>query len=98
MGMAEGRVVQWTPFKGLGVILGDDGQEAFVHHTHLTTPGPKNLVVGQRVRYEIVSDPRGAQATNVMSLPVYEVELSPEEWRHLEPRLAAERIVPTSRS
>ena len=95
--MAEGRVVHWSPLKGVGVILGDDGEEAFVRHTQLTTPGFKNLVTGQRVRYEITSDPRGAQAINVAALPQYEVELSPEEWRHVEPRLAAGKIVASSR-
>jgi CspA family cold shock protein len=97
MGVAEGRILQWTPLKGLGVVLGDDGEEAFVHHTQLTTTGPKNLVTGQRVRYDIHADPRGAQAINVAALPLYEVEISPEEWRHLEPCLAAEKIVATSR-
>jgi CspA family cold shock protein len=97
MGVAEGRILQWTPLKGLGVVLGDDGEEAFVHHTQLTTPGFKNLVTGQRVRYDVKADPRGAQAVNVEALPLYEFELSPEEWRHLEPRLAAEKIVITSR-
>jgi len=95
--MAEGRVVLWTPQKGLGVIQGDDDQEVMVHHAQITTPGFKNLVYGQRVRYEVKSEPRGAQAINVVPLPTYEVELSPEEWRHLEPRCAAHKIVPTSR-
>jgi CspA family cold shock protein len=98
MGMAEGRVVQWSPQKGLGVIFGDDDQEVLVHHAQITTSGFKNLVTGQRVRYEVQSDPRGAQAINVVPLPVIEVELSPEEWRHLEPRGAAQKVVLTPRS
>jgi len=95
--MAEGRVVLWTPPKGLGVILGDDGQEVMVHHAQITTAGFKNLVAGQRVRYEVEVEPRGAQAVHVVPLPVVEVELSPEEWRHLEPRCDAEKMVPASR-
>ena len=96
--MMEGRVVLWTPQKGLGAILGDDDQEVLVHHTQIATPGFKNLVTGQRVRYEVRPDPRGDQAVNVVPLPVVEVELSPEEWRHLEPRCAAENLAPTSRA
>lgn len=95
--MVEGRVLHWTPHKGLGVILGDDDQEVFVHYDQITTPGFKNLVAGQRVRYEVKSEPRGAQATNVAALPVYEVDLSPEEWRHLAPRCSANNIACTSR-
>jgi CspA family cold shock protein len=97
MGVAEGRILQWTPLKGVGIILGDDGEEVFVHYTQLAIPGFKNLVAGQRVRYDIKSDLRGAQAINVAPLPLCEVELSPEEWKHLEPRLAADGIVASSR-
>jgi CspA family cold shock protein len=82
--MAQGRVVEWTPYKGFGIIQGDDGTPVFVHHTQITSPGFKNLVDGQRVRYEVKAEPRGSQAVQVVPLPVYEVGLSPEEWKLIE--------------
>lgn len=82
--MAEGRVVAWTPQKGLGIVVGDDGLEAFVHHAQIATPGFKDLLEGQRVRYEVRSDPRGNEAVGVVPLDLFEVELSPDEWKMLK--------------
>src|SRR5688572_13582020 len=96
--MAEGRVVEWTAAKGFGVIDGDDGTPVFVHHTQITTPGFKNLVDGQRVRYEVKIEPRGAQAINVVPLPLYEVELSPEEWKRIEPLCVSEKLEAASKT
>jgi CspA family cold shock protein len=96
--MPNGRVLEWTALKGYGVILGDDGSEAFVHHAQIATPGFKNLVGGQRVTYDVKSEPRGDQAINVVPLPKVEIDLSPEEWGQLEPRCAAGKLSASSRN
>jgi CspA family cold shock protein len=90
--MPEGRVAAWAPHKGVGIVESDDGKQAFIHHTQITTPGFKNLEEGQRVRYDLKSDPRGAQAVNVAPLPLFEMEVSPEEWNRIETLCARKKI------
>jgi len=95
--MVEGRVLEWTPQKGFGIIQGDDGAQVFVHHTQISTAGFKNLFDGQRVRYDVKSEPRGSQAINVVPLPLYEVDLSPEEWSLIRHRCDEKKVQAASR-
>jgi len=63
--MAQGTVKWFNEQKGFGFITADDGQDVFVHHTSINQDGFRTLDEGQRVTFEIVSGPKGPQASNV---------------------------------
>ena len=63
--MAQGTVKWFNEQKGFGFITADDGQDVFVHHTSINQDGYRTLDEGQRVTFEIVSGPKGPQASNV---------------------------------
>ena len=63
----QGTVTMFTPERGYGVILGEDGQSYFVHHTTIIMPGCRYLVKGQMVTFEESdkTDDRGKVAAKV---------------------------------
>ena len=63
--MAQGTVKWFNEQKGFGFITTDDGQDVFVHHTSINQDGFRTLDEGQQVTFEIVSGPKGPQASNV---------------------------------
>ena len=63
--MAEGTVKWFNEKKGFGFITSDGGDDVFVHHTSINQQGFRTLEEGQRVTFEIVSGPKGPQASNV---------------------------------
>jgi len=63
--MAQGTVKWFNEQKGFGFITADDGQDVFVHHTSISQDGFRTLDEGQRVTFDIVSGPKGPQASNV---------------------------------
>ncbi len=63
--MAEGTVKWFNSQKGYGFIEQDGGQDLFVHHTGINGSGFKTLYEGQRVRFEIETNPKGPKAKNV---------------------------------
>lgn len=60
-------VVKWfNDSKGYGFIAPDDkSAEIFVHHTAIQMEGFKTLKEGQKVRYQVLSGPKGVQARPV---------------------------------
>ena len=66
--MAEGTVKWFNEQKGFGFITADDGQDVFVHHTSINQDGFRTLDEGQRVQFEVVSGPKGPQASNVTKI------------------------------
>lgn len=54
----RGRVVRFDPFRGYGFIKPDDGSaDKFVHHESIIMDGYRNLIIGQRVEFEMgISD------------------------------------------
>ena len=68
--MATGTVKWFNPAKGFGFITPEDGgKDVFVHITAVEGAGMGTLSEGQKVKFEVVEDPRGLKAS----------ELSPAE-------------------
>jgi cold shock protein len=69
MSSVSGTVKWFNAEKGYG-FLSLDGQEGdvFVHWSAIQTDGYKSLQEGQRVEFNIVQGPKGAQADTVVPL------------------------------
>lgn len=66
--MAQGTVKWFNDKKGYGFIISDTGKDVFVHHSAIEGEGYKSLKEGEKVQFEIVSGPKGEQATKVVKL------------------------------
>ncbi|GAB3732811.1 cold-shock protein [Luteimonas pelagia] len=64
--MQYGTVKWFNDAKGFGFIAPEDGSaDVFVHYTAINAQGFRSLQEGQRVSYEVVQGPKGAQAAGV---------------------------------
>jgi cold shock protein len=63
--LAQGTVKWFSNEKGYGFIEREGGEDVFVHFSAITQEGYKSLTEGQRVEFEVVQGPKGAQAANV---------------------------------
>ena len=63
--MPKGKVKWFDPKKGYGFIIGDQGQDVFVHYTSILGEGFRALKDGEMVDYELVKGEKGYQARNV---------------------------------
>jgi CspA family cold shock protein len=63
----ETGIVKWFDVKkGFGFITQDSGEkDLYVHFSEIRSNGPKILVQGQKVEYEIKQGSKGLQASNV---------------------------------
>jgi CspA family cold shock protein len=58
--------VKWfNDAKGFGFITREGGPDVFVHHTAIQSEGFRSLAEGDRVQFDVVTGPKGAQAANV---------------------------------
>jgi len=64
--MPSGKVKWFDPKKGYGFILGDEGQDVFVHYTSIVGEGFRALKDGETVDYELIKGDKGLQARNVV--------------------------------
>lgn len=65
--MARGQVKWFDPKKGYGFIIGPEGQDVFVHYSHIQSEGFRTLKDGEPVEYELVQGEKGWQARSVRS-------------------------------
>lgn len=64
--MQYGTVKWFNDAKGFGFIAPEDGSaDVFVHYSAIDAKGFRSLQEGQRVSYELVQGPKGAQAAGV---------------------------------
>ena len=63
--MLTGKVKWFDPKKGYGFIIGDEGQDVFVHYTSIAGEGFRTLKDGEVVNYELVVGDKGHQARKV---------------------------------
>jgi CspA family cold shock protein len=63
----ETGTVKWfNDSKGFGFITRESGgPDVFVHHSAIQAEGFRSLSEGDRVEFEVVQGPKGAQAANV---------------------------------
>ena len=65
--MATGTVQWFNEAKGVGYITPDNGgEELFVHHSCIRTPGVHSLKEAQKVSYVAVRSDKGPKAMHVM--------------------------------
>ena len=63
--MPIGKVKWFDPKKGYGFIVGEQGQDVFVHYTSIAGDGFRVLKDGETVDYELTKGDKGYQARNV---------------------------------
>ena len=67
--MAAGKVKWFNDAKGFGFITPDaGGEELFAHFSAINSNGFKSLKEGQSVTFDIVSGPKGKQASNIQPI------------------------------
>ena len=67
-----GTVKWFSSEKGFGFIKREDGSDVFVHHSGISGNGFKTLNEGERVEFEILQEPKGLKAYNVVRMEVAE--------------------------
>lgn len=66
--MAKGTVKWFNESKGFGFIEQEDGgKDVFVHYSALAGDGFRNLIEGQSVVFDVVQEPKGLKAANVVA-------------------------------
>ena len=64
--MATGTVKWFNDAKGFGFITPADGSDdLFAHFSAIASSGFKTLTDGQRVSFDVISGPKGQQASNI---------------------------------
>ena len=60
-----GTVKWFNDAKGFGFITPENGQDVFVHFRSIMGNGFKTLKENQRVTFDVVTGPKGEQASNI---------------------------------
>ena len=63
--MATGTVKWFNDSKGFGFLSREGGPDVFVHHSAIQSEGFRSLAEGDKVQFDVVQGPKGAQAANV---------------------------------
>lgn len=63
----KGTVKWFNPDKGFGFITPQDGaKDCFVHHSAIQATGFRTLAEGDVVEFDILDEPKGPKAQNVV--------------------------------
>jgi len=81
MDRATGTVKWFSQEKGFGFIQREDGPDVFVHFSAIQSRGFRTLEQGEPVEFEILEEPKGLKAQNVVRLnpPAAVVSEAPRE-------------------
>lgn len=60
-----GTVKSFSPKRGFGFIVTEDGAEYFAHYSHIKMDGYRVLTAGQKVEFDGESTPKGFNAVNI---------------------------------
>jgi cold shock protein len=63
-----GTVKWFSDAKGYGFIEQENGDDVFVHHSAIEGEGFKTLAEGEKVEFDVIQDPKGPKADNVVRL------------------------------
>ena len=63
-----GTVKWFSKEKGYGFLTQEGGADVFVHHASIQGSGFKMLYEGERVEFDIIEEPKGLKAQNVVRL------------------------------
>ncbi|MEW9899779.1 cold-shock protein [Chitinivorax sp. PXF-14] len=67
--MANGTVKWFNDAKGFGFITpAEGGEDVFAHFSAIQSQGFKTLKEGQTVSFDVVSGPKGKQASNIQPI------------------------------
>ena len=68
MARSTGKVKWFSQEKGYGFIQQDSGPDVFVHHSQIQASGFRTLNEGERVEFDVIEEPKGLKAQNVIRL------------------------------
>jgi len=86
----QGTVKWFSSEKGYGFIRREDGSDVFVHHSGISGDGFKSLNEGEPVEFEILQEPKGLKAYNVVRLEAPEGVDDERQPRFSGPRPSAQ--------
>jgi cold shock protein len=65
-----GTVKWFNDQKGFGFITPENGEkDCFVHHSAIQADGFRSLAEGDRVEFDMIQEPKGPKAQNVVRVP-----------------------------
>jgi CspA family cold shock protein len=77
MAKFTGTVKWFSDAKGYGFIERESGDDVFVHHSSIEGRGFRTLAEGERVEFDVMEEPKGPKARNVVRLEAENGEPDP---------------------
>ena len=68
--MNKGTVKWFNAEKGYGFITGEDGADVFVHFSAIQVDGFKTLEEGQKVTFDVESDPKDSRKLRAVNVHI----------------------------
>jgi len=68
MARASGTVKWFSQEKGFGFVTREDGTDVFIHHSGISGRGFKTLEQGEPVEFDVIEEPKGLKAANLVRL------------------------------